>query len=53
MIADDISGSDIANEMGWNETSMLIHFSDFVCQEGLEELWLDFLNQRAQDEKDG
>lgn len=50
MITDYISGSDIAEKTGWNENTMLILLTEFLSKEGLEDRWLDFLNNRAEEE---
>lgn len=50
MIPSYISGSDIADKTGWNEDTMLQLFTDFVIQNNLEDEWLDFLNERAEEE---
>lgn len=50
MIPDYISGSDIAEKTGWNEESMLILFTEFIAKEGIEDRWLEYLNNRAEEE---
>ena len=50
MIPDYVSGSDIAEKTGWNEDTMLQLFSDFLAANNLEDKWLDFLNDRADEE---
>lgn len=51
MVSNLICGSDVANKAGWNNESMLTLFSEFVCQNGLEDTWLEFLNNRADSER--
>jgi len=50
MIPDYISGSDIAEKTGWNEDTMLQLFTEFVSRNNLEDSWLEFLNDRADEE---
>jgi len=50
MIPDYVSGSDIAEKTGWNEDTMLQLFSEFLAANNLEDKWLDFLNDRANEE---
>jgi hypothetical protein len=50
MIPDYVSGSDIAEKTGWNEDTMLQLFSEFLAANNLEDKWLDFLNDRADEE---
>ena len=46
----DISGSDIADKCGWNEDTMLQLFCEFLAKNNLEDQWIDFLNNRADEE---
>lgn len=50
MISDYISGSDIAEKTGWNEDTMLRLFTDFIQTKSLEDDWLNWLNDRAEEE---
>ena len=50
MVAWDISGSDIAEKTGWTEQTMLQLFSRFVSENNLEDRWLDYLNNLADEE---
>lgn len=51
MIPDYISGSDIADKVGWNQDTMLILFTRFITSNQLEDNWLDFLNNLAEQEQ--
>ena len=51
MIPDFVSGSDIAEKTGWNTETMLWLFTNFVCSNGLEDKWLDYLNTQANEEE--
>ncbi len=42
MIPDYISGSDIAEKVGWNQDTMLRLFSNFVQNNDLEDRWLEY-----------
>ena len=46
----DISGSDIAEKVGWNDDTMLVLFNEFITRYGHEDAWLEFLNSRADSE---
>lgn len=50
MIADYISGSDIAEKTGWNEDTMLQLFTNFIVENGLEDNLLEYLNDLADQE---
>lgn len=50
MIPDYVSGSDVAEKTGWNEDTMLRLFTEFVLTKSLEDEWLDWLNNRADEE---
>jgi len=50
MIHHEISGSDIANKMGWNDYSMLSFFTNFLVENDLEDRFIEYLNNAAEAE---
>lgn len=46
----DFPGSDVIDKMGWNQDSILELFSNFLCENNLEDSWINYLNNKADQE---
>jgi len=50
MITKVITGSDIIEKTGWNEQTMLMLFDEFIIKNNLEDSFLEYLNNVADEE---